>query len=576
MTDPASPTRLHLRRLCRASLLFSLALVLSYLENFLPQIIPGLPFRWGLSNIVVMFAMLYLSPPAALMIACGKALFNLSWSPLTALFSLSGGLCSILILFLLRRSRLSLISLSVLSALGHNFAQILLSLCVLPLGSFTYLFLPLFLLSLLCGTASACLLRLCVRNLSRAGLCLFLPLLLLFPSCRNTPPSMLEKNYFDFFDTLSVLRIPGDTEGGSALLDELHKQFLHQDDLFSSFKDVPGLNNVFAINRAAGKQPLAVEDQLFELISRAKELGEASNDAFQPLIGAATVLWQQPFEQAQNGETPSSVPSEEELRSALAKTELRKIRLNEREKTVFLEEEGMRLDLGAIAKGFAAEKAAQFLKEKGVRSALINLGGNVRCLGARPDGQPFRVGINNPYLRLCQSTDLRSEEASSLHRLSPAYASFLDERAKKEQTAPSFSSEVNSDVPPPSAANPPGSAAAVGEEPPLCLDQMEVVDASAVSSGIYERFFFFGGKRFSHILDSRTGQPASRYVALTILLRDSCLADGLSTALFNLSPGEGKNLLKKLAPEAEVVWYFSDGSREYFQPEKIESLRPQP
>ena len=60
--------------------------------------------------------------------------------------------------------------------------------------------------------------------------------------------------------------------------------------------------------------------------------------------------------------------------------------------------EGMGLDLGAIAKGYIADQTKKFLLDKGVESALINLGGNVLCVGQKPDGSPFQIGIQKPCL----------------------------------------------------------------------------------------------------------------------------------------------------------------------------------
>ena len=164
--------------------------------------------------------------------------------------------------------------------------------------------------------------------------------------------------------------------------------------------------------------------------------------------------------------------------------------------TVELKDPEMSLDVGAIAKGFATEKVIDMLAEQGATHVLINAGGNVRTLGIKPDGSKWKVGIQNP--------DTQSSEAY--------------------------------------------------------IDTVDIDEKSVVTSGIYERFFEYGGRRYHHIIDSETLFPELRYQSVTIVTEDSALADALSTAVFNMEPAEGKDFINSM-DGVEAMWILNDGTQ---------------
>lgn len=145
------------------------------------------------------------------------------------------------------------------------------------------------------------------------------------------------------------------------------------------------------INAAAGKAPVKVDARVFELIGMAKDMAAFSDGAFDPTIGPVTDLWGIGDPKA----GIERVPSEAEIDEAKALVGFEKIRLTEPD-TVYLETAGAKLDLGGIAKGHISDMAADFLMSSGVGSALIDLGGNLKMIGMRPDGKPWRIGIQDP------------------------------------------------------------------------------------------------------------------------------------------------------------------------------------
>ncbi len=248
---------------------------------------------------------------------------------------------------------------------------------------------------------------------------------------------------------------------------------------------------IAAVNDAAGKSPVRVSADTLYVVRKALEYARLSDGAFDPTIGPVVKLWNIGLE----GER---VPEAREIKETLPLVDWRSVVLDERSSTVFLRRAGMRLDLGAIAKGYAADETARILGERRVRAAVVDLGGNVLVYGKKTDGSPWRVGVQNPF----------------------------------------------------------------GDRGTY-LGIVSMGAGTVVTSGIYERFFEQDGKRYHHILDTRTGRPVeSDLVSVTVIAPSSIDADGLSTTLFALGRERGLALVKTL-PGVEAV-YVDDRRRLYF------------
>ena len=140
-------------------------------------------------------------------------------------------------------------------------------------------------------------------------------------------------------------------------------------------------SDLTAINRAAG---------LYPVFERAVFFAEKTSGAFNPVIGSVVKLWNIGFDNAR-------VPPARAINEALAFTDYTALTLQEGE--CFLQKAGMQLDLGGIAKGFAADECARIIKAHHIDNALIDIGGTVTALGVRPDGKPLIIGIRDPRLR---------------------------------------------------------------------------------------------------------------------------------------------------------------------------------
>ena len=157
------------------------------------------------------------------------------------------------------------------------------------------------------------------------------------------------------------------------------------ENLLSTWIDTSELSRV---NQAAGREPVPVSAETFELLTRALVMAEYTEGGFNIAIGPAVQLWK--ITEAQR------IPSELELEIAGQYVDYRLVRLDPTNRTVFLEKAGMRIDVGGIGKGYTAEKAAAAMREIGATGGLVAVAGDFRVFGKRADGTAWPVGIQHP------------------------------------------------------------------------------------------------------------------------------------------------------------------------------------
>lgn len=148
-------------------------------------------------------------------------------------------------------------------------------------------------------------------------------------------------------------------------------------------------SQVSTINQMAGKKPVSVDSDLVYIIDHSRDLSNKLEGTFDITIGPLVDLWG-------IGHKGEYVPSQAEIERAQSLVDYRMIEVDHVAQTIYLPKEGMLLDLGGIAKGYAADKAIELLKAKGITSALVNAGGDVRVIGNKPDGKPWRIGVQDP------------------------------------------------------------------------------------------------------------------------------------------------------------------------------------
>ncbi|MDR2783319.1 MAG: FAD:protein FMN transferase [Treponema sp.] len=304
-------------------------------------------------------------------------------------------------------------------------------------------------------------------------------LMVLF-SCAPLPPQSEEA-----FGTVCTVNLYN--AGTHSVYNAIFSRFREIEDHMSLNKDG---SEIDAVNAAAGVTPARVSEDVFEVVDASLRYAEISDGAFDPSVGALVKLWG-------IGSDGARAPAQEEIDAVLPLVNYRNVTLDRDKQTVFLSRPGMTLDLGGIAKGYAADEAVKIIKKRGIQAALIDLGGNIFVYGKRNGKKTWRIGVQDP----------------------------LGERNKG-----------------------------------LGIVEIEG-DATLVTSGVYERFLEIDGKRYHHILSTRDGRPVNNgLLSTTIIAKTSMDADALSTAVFALGYEKGVALVKSLAPSlgVEAIFVFED------------------
>ena len=319
-----------------------------------------------------------------------------------------------------------------------------------------------------------------------------------------------------FLDTVCSITIYGlaDEDGRLAAMsgEEMEKEcYLIITDAFKLCSQYENMlsktietSDIARINNAEGKA-VTVSDETIEVLKKGMEFGRLSGGAFDITIGKATDLWDF-HDNAETGHEGGVVPAEKDLRDAISHVNYENIKIEGNR--VSLTDPETEINLGGIAKGYIADKAAEYLKERGVVSAIVDLGGNIVAIG----GKTSQIAASGDT----QETDFK-----------------------------------------------------IGIKDPLSssgglLELIPCKNKTVVTSGTYERYFEKDGVKYHHILDVNTGYPVDTDVLSVTIIADrgkSADCDGLSTTCLALGMDKGMELVKSLEG-FEAVFVDKDGNVE--------------
>jgi thiamine biosynthesis lipoprotein len=158
------------------------------------------------------------------------------------------------------------------------------------------------------------------------------------------------------------------------------------DSLLSNYHDD---SEISAINRNAGGPAVPISLETEQVLKQALRYATVTKGAFDPTIGPIVELWG-------IGKKDDFVPSDEQIAAALKNVDYRRLELDETQHTARLRDKGMSIDVGGVAKGYILDRMEAVLKSQGIQSALINGGGDIRGIGQKPDGTPWRIGLQHP------------------------------------------------------------------------------------------------------------------------------------------------------------------------------------
>ncbi|MBI4838474.1 MAG: FAD:protein FMN transferase [Nitrospirae bacterium] len=239
-------------------------------------------------------------------------------------------------------------------------------------------------------------------------------------------------------------------------------------------------SEISAINKAAGYKAVKVSVETLDIIKKALMVSDDTNGAFDPAIGPLTKLW------GFSGKGAAGIPQDGKIKNILPLINYKKIMINSSLSEVSLQKKGMEMDLGAIAKGYAADKVIEAIKAAGIQAALVSIAGDIKGFGIKPDGKPWRVGIQDP-------------------RADGIFAA------------------------------------------------IDLQDKAVSTSGDYQRYFIKDGRRYHHIMDPKTGYPASVAISVSVIADNGYAADSFSTGVFVLGPEKGIKLLESMGLSGIIV-----------------------
>lgn len=315
-------------------------------------------------------------------------------------------------------------------------------------------------------------------------------------ACTKQEKKRYEAEFLLLFDTVTQIIGYTDTEEEFAeQVNLIYDDLEEYHHLFDIYHNYDGVNNMKTINDQAGIAPVKVDQKIIDLLLFSKEAYEMTDGKVNAAYGAVLRIWHDHRDAGIDDPEKATLPDMDLLREASGHTDFNQVVIDDKNLTVYLPDPEMSLDVGAIAKGYATERVGRKAEENGMTSGLISVGGNVRPIGVKDDGR--------------------------------------------------------------------GTPWKVGIQNPIDQDgedirKINLMNASLVTSGIYERYYIVGEKKYHHIIDPVTLFPAEYYLSMTILCSDSGLADALSTSVFNMPFEQGLALIERM-PDTEALWVFHDG-----------------
>ena len=320
-------------------------------------------------------------------------------------------------------------------------------------------------------------------------------------SCRTAEGEAHKTKYtaysFDYFDTATtVIGYTATEEEFSAVVDKIYAELSAYHKLYDIYKTYEGVENLCTLNY---EKEIKADEKIVDMLLYARETYYKTDGKVNVAMGSVLSIWHSYRRRGTNDPAAAELPPMEKLQAAAEHTDIEKMIIDTENMTVRLEDPEMKLDVGAIAKGYAVEMTAKMLSDEGYENFLLNVGGNIRAVGTKAGGEKWTVGIENP--------DTENED-----------------------------------------------------EP--YIEYLGISGTSLVTSGSYQRYYYVAGERYHHIIDPETLMPGTNYVSVSVLCESSALGDALSTALFSMTLDEGMKLIGEM-DGAEAMWTLPGGEKKY-------------
>ncbi len=217
-------------------------------------------------------------------------------------------------------------------------------------------------------------------------------------ACAGPEKKRFEGEFLQLFDTATLIIGYANTKDEfAAYVEKIYEELEVYHQLYDIYNSYEGINNIKTINDNAGIQPVKVDQKVIDLLKFGKLVHRMSNGKVNIALGSVLSIWHEYRELGTKDPAKAQVPPMNILKEASDHTDINNMVIDEEALTVYLSDSKMRLDVGAIAKGYATEKVSRYIIQQGLTDGLISVGGNVRSFGYRGrKGEPWSIGVRNP------------------------------------------------------------------------------------------------------------------------------------------------------------------------------------
>ena len=239
-------------------------------------------------------------------------------------------------------------------------------------------------------------------------------------------------------------------------------------------------SQVSEVNRNAGIKPVKVDREVFELTQRAIILSKLTDGAFDISFAAMEKIWK--FDGSM-----TTMPLAATVKRSVALVSYKNIILDSVRCTIFLKLKGMKIGFGALGEGYADDKCREMMLARGIKAGLINATGDMVAWGSQPNGQPWQIGITNPF------------------------------------------------------------------KPDTIFTVFPLRQNAMVTSGSYQKFVMLNGKRYAHIINPKTGYPATGLISVSITGQSAEKANGFSTSMMVMGKEKALKFIKRFPAYSYLI-----------------------
>lgn len=231
------------------------------------------------------------------------------------------------------------------------------------------------------------------------AICLLICLALSSCGTAKVQKKQYSTHSMEYFDTvITVIGYENSQEEFDAIAENILSELGEYHRLYTIYHRFDGMENLCTINELSDgtHRTVKVDPRIIDMLLYAREMYDLTDGTVNIAMGSVLSLWHNYRKVGMDNPVNASLPPMDKLKEAALHTDISKMIIDEENFTVTLTDPLMKLDVGAIAKGYATERVTQSLEDQGITGYVLNVGGNIRTIGIKPDGSPWNIGLENP------------------------------------------------------------------------------------------------------------------------------------------------------------------------------------